>query len=133
MENLLSVMESDLRETIEGEFGVTAIIVYADGTEQTKSVNDPTTDLKAQVRYFSQEMNPETGEIVVVNKAFANFRRTSLDQIPEAGENIYIRIPISPQVGAPIESFVATATKSPNSVTDMGTIKFELQKAVQSS
>ena len=132
MENLLAVMESDLKDTIEGEFGVTAIIVYADGTEQTKSVNDPTLDLKAQVRYFSQEMNPETGEIVVVQKATANFRRTSLDQIPEAGETVYIRIPISPQVGAVVKEFVATATRSPEGNTDIGTIIFSLQRPTQS-
>lgn len=131
MENLNVTMEKDLGQTIEGEFGVPVSITFADGTSQTKSANDNTIDLKAQIRYFTLSENPETGEVITVYKPVISFRRTSLNQIPEPGERFHIRMPISPELGATIEDFVHSETHSPEGPSDMGFIRYYVQRAEQ--
>lgn len=55
-------------------------------------------------------------------------RISSLIRVPKAGENWYIRMPISPVVGAAKERFVFTATRSLEHGTDIGFIRIYPQR-----
>ncbi len=123
MENLRAQIERDLGESIEGEWKIPVELTSPDGQVQRYSLNDPSQRLGGQVLYFSRQTNPETGEMIIVNQPVVSLRVSSLIRVPAAGENWFIRMPISPTVGAPVRSFVFTPTRSPEHGTDIGFIR----------
>lgn len=128
MENLRAAIEKDLGESIEGEWGIAVELTAPDGTVQTKSANDSTKLLKGQVLYFSQPVDPITGEQTIVNMPVVSLRISSLDRVPANGETSFIRMPISPVAGAKKVSFVFTGTKAKEHGTDIGFIRIYPQK-----
>ena len=128
MENLREQIELDLYDSIEKEWGIPIELTSPDGQEQIYSANNPTELLKAQVLYFTRKTDPETGEEIIVNQPVVSIRLTSLDRIPAAKENWLIKMPISPQDGAPVQTFVITPTRSAESGTDIGFERYYPQK-----
>jgi len=129
MENLRAQIETDLYESIEGEWKVEAELTSPDGVTQIYSKNNPTEKLGGQVLYFTRSLNPETGEAIIVNEPVLTLRISSLDRVPANGENWFVRMPTSPQAGAPKENFVFTSDRAKNAGTDIGFIRMYLQRA----
>jgi hypothetical protein len=132
MENLRAQIELDLHESLEGEFKIAVELTSPDGVKQIYSKNNPSELLGGQVLYFSKRADPETGEIIVVNQPVVTLRISSLTTVPKAGESWYIKMPISPEIGAAKERFVFTATRSPEHGTDIGFIRIYPQRIEQS-
>ena len=65
---------------------------------------------------------------MVVNEPVVTLRQSSLDQIPEAGETWYIKMPIAPLPGAEIKSWVFTPTRAPEHGTDIGFVRLYPQR-----
>lgn len=128
MENLRAQLELDLHESLEGEFGMPVELTSPDGVEQIFNRNNTLELLKGQVLYFSKREDPETGEIIVVNQPVVTLRISSLIRVPKSGETWYIKMPISPEVGAAKERFVFTATRSAEHGTDIGFIRLYPQR-----
>jgi hypothetical protein len=128
MENLRAAVEKDLYDSVEGEWKMEVELTSPDGERQIYSKNNPTEKLGGQVLYFSSRENPETGETIVVNNPVVSLRISSLDRVPQAGENWYIKMPISPIEGAEKVSFVFTPTRSPEHGTDIGFIRIYPQR-----
>lgn len=131
MENLRATAEKDLYESLESEWKMPVELTSPSGIKQVYSANNPTELLGGQVLYSSRRENPETGEIIVVNQPVVTLRVSSLVRVPQAGETWFIKIPVSPIVGAPKHSFVFTPDRSPEHGTDMGFIKLYLQRISQ--
>ena len=66
MENLRAAIESDLHDSLEGEFGMAVELTSPNGVQQIYSKNNPSELLKGQVLYFSRREDPETGETIVI-------------------------------------------------------------------
>lgn len=128
MENLRAAIESDLHDSLEGEFGMAVEITSPNGETQIYSLNDPLELLKGQVLYFSRQVDPETGETIVVNQPVVSLRISSLEVVPQPGENWYIKMPISPVQGAEKQSFVFTPTRSIEHGQDIGFLRFYPQR-----
>jgi hypothetical protein len=128
MENLRAAIENDLAESMEGEWKIDVELTDPDGNVQTMSANDPTATLGGQVLYFSQPVDPITGEQTIVNMPVVSLRISSLDRVPANGEKWFIRMPISPVAGAEKVSFVFTGTKAKEHGTDIGFIRIYPQK-----
>jgi hypothetical protein len=128
MENLRAKIESDLAESLEGEWGMPVELTSPDGQTQHYNVNNPDKLLTGQVLYFSRQENPETGEPVIVNNPVVTLRLSSLIRVPAAGETWLIKMPISPRENAEKQSFTFTVNKSPEHGTDIGFIKFYPQR-----
>ena len=128
MENLRAQIERDLGESIEGEWKMPVELTSPDGQVQRYSLNNPSELLGGQVLYFSKQMNPETGEMIVVDQPSVSLRISSLIRVPAAGENWFIRMPTYPPVGAPMRSFVFTPTHAPEHGTDIGFIRIYPQR-----
>lgn len=131
MENLRATAEKDLYESLESEWKMPVELTSPNGIKQIYSANNPSELLGGQVLYSSRRENPETGEIIVVNQPVVTLRVSSLVRIPQAGETWFIKIPVSPVVGASKHSFVFTPDRSPEHGTDMGFIKLYLQRISQ--
>lgn len=131
MENLRETAEKDLYESLESEWKMPVELTSPNGIKQVYSANNPTELLGGQVLYSSRRENPETGEVIVVNQPVVTLRVSSLVRIPQAGETWFIKIPVSPIVGALKHSFVFTPDRSPEHGTDMGFIKLYLQRISQ--
>jgi hypothetical protein len=132
MENLRAAIESDLNDSLEGEFGMAVELTSPEGVQQIYSKNNPSELLKGQVLYFSRREDPETGETIVINQPVVTLRISSLINVPQAGENWYIKMPVSPQEGALKQRFVFSPTRSPEHGTDIGFIRLYLQKIDES-
>jgi len=128
--NARELVESDLKYTLEGEWGLPVELVDPDGNTYTTSANDPTLDLVGQVMYDTTRMDPDTGNIIVINNPVVSLRRTSLARIPQAGESWIVRIPIRPEYNAPKESYYL-GDLPPEGGASIGFIRLYLTKAQQ--
>jgi len=128
MENLRQAAEADLKDTLEGEWKMIVELTSPDGIVQTNSLNDPDELLGGQVLYFSKRLDPETGEIIVVNNAVVTLRISSLLRVPAAGETWHIKMPISPVEGADMKSYVFSPDRSTESGSDIGFIRIYPQR-----
>lgn len=128
MENLRAAIESDLHDSLEGEFGMAVELISPNGEQQIYSLNNSSELLTGQVLYFSRRVDPETGETIVVNQPVVSLRISSLTVIPQPGENWYIKMPISSVEGAEKQRFVFTPTRSIEHGQDIGFIRIYPQK-----
>jgi len=128
------IIESDLYETLEGDFGLPVeILDPATGTWQTKSANNPTEDLQGQILYDSIIQDPNTGLDIVVHKPVVSLRRSSLTTVPDAtpGENWAVRIPLKPSASAPKVTFrIGRVTEGGDSI---GFVRLYLERIEQSA
>jgi hypothetical protein len=139
-ENLRETIESDLQDTLEGEYGQRIYsLIGPDGIEyaynkhfESELGTDPEQNpLKGQILYNTQEENPDTGEIVVSHQLVVTIRRTSLARIPANGERWYIRLPISPEAGAELKDYVFTPTTPLQDGIDIGFVRIYPQQGEQ--
>ena len=121
-------IEKDLIDTIEGEFRMTVELTSPDGEKQTMSKNNPTEKLYGYSRYSSLSLNPETGEMTIVNKPVMILRITSLNRVPVSGERWFIKFATSPVAGSPLQSFVFTPDRAIEHGQDIGFIKIYPQR-----
>lgn len=103
--NLRELVESDLLDTLEGDWGLPVELVAPDGVKYTKSANDPTLDLVGQILYNTIVQNPDTGAEMIVKKPVVTLRLSSLTRVPLAGEKWWVRIPLTPSYTAQKEGF----------------------------
>ncbi len=104
---LRAEIEEDLAETLEDpdDFGMPVILINPDGGVQSISANDATSALYGQILYDS--LGQDENDIQTIDHApVVSLRITSLDRVPQSGEEWSVRIPISPVVGAPIVTFL---------------------------
>jgi hypothetical protein len=128
MENLRAAIEKDLADSIEGEFLIEVELTAPNGETQIYSKNDPDKKLGGQVLYYTRRENPETGEIIVVNEPVISLRISSLNIVPKSGETWYIKMPISPVIGAEKKDFIFTPTRAPQDGFDIGFLKIYPQR-----
>jgi len=121
--NLRQLAESDLSHSIEKEWGMSVTLIDPDGEIYT--------GLKGQVLNFTQQENPETGEIVVINKPVITLRISSLDRVPLPGENWIITYPTSPVSGAATKDGLFSATRAPEDGSDIGFMRMYPQDTEQ--
>jgi len=126
--SLREQIEKDLHDTMEGEFRMTVELTSPDGEKQTYSKNNPSEKLVCYSRYSSLSLNPETGEMVIVNKPAVCLRITSLDRVPVSGERWFIKFATSPVSGAPLQTFVFTPDRAIEHGQDIGYIKIYPQR-----
>ncbi len=131
MENLRAAIESDLAESLEGEWKVPVELTSPDGETQIYMKTSAITLLGGQVLYFSKRENPITGEVEVVNQPVVTLRISSLIRVPKNGEKWFIKMPTSPRRDAELESFVFTATRPVEHGTDIGFIRIYPQRIEQ--
>jgi len=128
MENLRTVIEKDLYESLESEWKLPVELTSPDGVAQIYSKNDPTELLGGQILYFTERESPITGEMAIVNQPVVSLRISSLDRVPANGEKWLIKMPISPVADAEKITFVFTPTRSKEHGTDIGFIRIYPQK-----
>jgi hypothetical protein len=90
--------ESDLRDTIEGEFGVPVTLISPDGEAVNSAVDGR--PLMGKVRWAQTTADPETGVPVAVYNPVVTLRRSSLPRVPATGENWGVIIPNGPRPDA---------------------------------
>lgn len=123
MENLRETAEKELHDCLESELGTPVELISPDGKVQIYSANNPTELLSGQVKQFSRDVNPDTGETIIVDNPAVTLRISSLDRIPAPGESWFIRMPVSPVAGSPKKSFTFKVDRAPEKGTDLGIFK----------
>ena len=126
MENLRQAIESDLHESVEGEFAGRVIITYPDRYKQEYSLNNPTEYLRGTFRNFTLQMNPETGETILVRIPNIVLRTSSLYASIIAGENYYVKI--QDPITGEWKSYVQSPTNAPVDGEDIGFQRLYLQR-----
>ena len=102
--NLRELADTTMIISVEGVFGLPAELTDPDGVEYT--TNNRGTTLKGQLLFDSVEVDPDTGEVMAVEKPIAVFRRLSLTRVPKDGEKWFIRMPLEPKESATKVSLV---------------------------
>ncbi len=128
MINLRAQIEKDLGDSIESEWKMPVELTGPDGITQKYSVNNPSALLGGQILYYTQSINPETGETIIVNKPVVSLRVSSLTRVPQSGEKWYIKMPVSPIANSPFKDYVFTPTRAIEDGQDIGFIRIYPQK-----
>lgn len=134
MGDLRELIESDLKETLEGDYGLPVELLNpATGLWQIYSENDPTELLQGQVHYDSIMQDPNTGLDIVVHKPVVTLRRSSLTVVPDAtpGSNWAVRIPLEPSASAAKVTFrIGRVTEGGDTI---GFVRLYLERVEQES
>ena len=124
MVNLREIVESDLEKTLEGDFGQTILLTPPGGVEF---------EARGRIDYNTQDSDPDTGAPILVQVSSVTLRKSTLAQIPAAGENWFIKIPESPVAGAALLNRAMSTTRAPKNGDAIGTIQVFLQEVDQSA
>lgn len=119
MMNLRKLVEADLETTLEGDFALPIILVAPDGSETT---------YQGRIDYESTEFDVETGAMLVESIPVVTLRRSSLTQIPSAGENWGVRIPVIPDPDADTTLFLWDGVE-PEVGKSIGYLRLKLTRA----
>jgi hypothetical protein len=124
--NLPALAEADLRQTIEGDFGIPVTLIPADtGIPIDKTVDGR--PLTGKVRWSQPEVTEE-GQTVVVPAPVVTLRRSSLPRTPKTGENWVIVIPSGPRPGSPLEHFSLDPAYAVEGGKSLGKVRLPLVK-----
>ena len=128
--NLREQAEEDLGFTLEGEFGNLVELIAPSGQIINTNVLDGS-PLKGQILYDTVRENPDTGATIISNEPIVVLKRTSLSQVPKAGEGWAVRIPTDPSTSAPMENFKISPDRPPEGGRSLGFIRLYLQRNEQ--
>ena len=128
--NLRERIETDLKTSLEGVWGLPVVLISPDGEVINTSLNGG--DLFGQVLYDTIRVNPETGEPMVVGNPIVTLRRSSLSRVPVSGEKWIVKIPTDPSETATLEDFINDPTRPVEGGRSIGFIKLYLRRARQS-
>lgn len=120
--NLREQAETDLAVTLEGDFGLPVELTGPDGLTQS---------VTGQVLFDHRELNPDTGEEIVIAEPVVTLRRASLSRIPQPGETWFVKIPQTPSTSATLAPYVINRDRPPEGGGSIGFIRLYLQKARQ--
>ncbi len=87
--DLRALIESDLEDILEGDFGLPVTLISPAGESVT---------VMGQVAYDTRKFDPVTGAEMIINLPVVTVRRSSLSTIPADGENWAVKIPSTPTV-----------------------------------
>lgn len=116
--NLREKSEEVLNTTLEG--------LWALSVELTSPLTGLTKSYKGQVMFSYMLDNPEGGEPLVVEQPAVVLRISSLDEVPQANENWFIRIPNAPSESAPLENYALDGSRAPRNDGSIGLITLYL-------
>jgi hypothetical protein len=116
--------ESDLGDTIEGEFGVPVKLITPDGETVAAAVDGR--PLLGKVRWTQGEVDPETGVAVAVPNPVVTLRRSSLARVPATGENWGVIIPNGPRPDAAPAHFVLDGSYAVEGGRTLGKVRLPL-------
>lgn len=124
------IATSGLKLSLEsGGFGLPVELIAPDGTEiKTNEVGDK---LKGQVLYDADGIDPESGDLIVVEETTVTLRITALSRVPLAGENWGVKIPVNPAIPDVLTQFIVNTDKSLTNGRSIGFIKLFLKDAEQ--
>jgi hypothetical protein len=95
--DLRAQIETDLGDTLEGDFGLPVTLISPAGESVT---------VRGQVAYDTREYDPITGAEMIIDLPVVTVRRSSLSTIPADGEIWAVRIPSTPSVTGTLETYV---------------------------
>ncbi len=95
--DLRAQIETDLGDTLEGDFGLPVTLISPAGESVT---------VRGQVAYDTREYDPITGAEMIIDLPVVTVRRSSLSTIPADGEIWAVKIPSTPSVTGTLETYV---------------------------
>lgn len=128
--NLREAVESDLGKSLEGEWGLPVVLVAPDGTVIDTSLNSGEA-LTGQIIYDTVQVNPDTGDSMIVSKPVVSLRRSSLSRIPVSGEKWLVKIPITPSTTATLEDYMIDPSRAVEGGRTIGFVRLYLRKVKQ--
>jgi hypothetical protein len=133
MENLRTLAEKDLRDTLEGEFGLPVVLIVGDGASSARY--DKTTDgrpLVGQVLWSQPTINPDTGEKIAIYAPVVTLRRSSLPRVPKSGEDWIVLLPEGPaDTGVPSVAYRMDPAYAVEGGKSLGKVRIPLVAAKQ--
>jgi len=123
-----ALVESDLGDTIEGEFGILITLISPTGISFKEKKGGGS--LKGFVRHSYKDTRPQRGanDQVIINSPVVKFRLSSLPVIPETGAEWTIGISDKTISGAEIDWYLLDPNKPVEVNRDKGTVKLFLVK-----
>lgn len=128
--NLLHLLRDKSKKINESRFGVPFTARRPDGSLQTLDAVTGEPLRTMQIVYNTVRQDTVNGEDVVAPDPNITIHATSLDPVPNAGENWIFTIPVSPVPGAAMKSYLM----SPDRIFKedvLGAYTIQLQELIQ--
>ena len=116
------IATNGLKASIEGNFGLSVVLIDPDG--DTIDTNEDGNTLKGQVLYDRIGEDPETGDEIVVKEISVSLRKSALSRVPQAGETWKISFPLDPADPNTLTTHLLTKNKAPVTGGSIGFIKY---------
>ena len=129
MTNIRKLAEGHLKKTLEGEYGLPVILINPEGEVIDTNNNDDA--LTGQIFYDTLVTDLMTGGEAIDSNPVVTLRLSSLPQVPEAGQDWAIKIPIVPDPDAETQTFTLSKSQPPEPRRSLGLIKLYLEKTSQ--
>ena len=123
------IATNGLKRSIEGNFGIAVELTDPDGNDIT--TNEAGETLKAQVLYDFDSIDPESGNMIVVEETQVSIRKTALARVPAAGEKWGIRIPVDPSDPSTLTQYLINTDEAPVGGSSIGFITLNLKQVDQ--
>jgi len=124
------IATNGVKRSIEGNFGIAVELTDPDGNDIT--TNEVGETLKAQVLYDYDSIDPESGNMIVVEETQVSIRKTALARVPAAGEIWGIRIPVDPAFPDTLTQYLINTDEAPVGGSSIGFITLNLKQVDQS-
>ena len=115
---------------MEGNFGLPVELIAPDGTEI--KTNEVGGTLKGQILYDTEEIDPNTGELIVVKETRVSLRISALSRVPLSGETWGVKIPLDPALPDILTTVIMNTDKAREGGQSMGFITLFPKDAEQS-
>ena len=79
--------------------------------------------LKGEILYDKDAIDPETGDLIVVEETFISIFKEHLARIPKAGERWVIKFPLNPAAQTVLSTFYLGSGRAPTNGSSIGFIK----------
>lgn len=119
--NLRALIETDLSQTLEGEFAMLVTLISPDGVVYSNGVDG--NYLKGQVVYEKIELNTTTGAEQVVREPAITLRVSNLVRVPVSGEKWVVKFPDDPREGTVKSTYVLDGSRAIQSGESIGFIR----------
>jgi hypothetical protein len=128
MNNIRALAEKDLSQTIEAEFAIPVVLISPAGQRITETINGK--PLVGRVLWERKEINPDTGEPVIVPSPTVTLRESSLPVVPKTGEQWYVQIPSGPRPDSPMTHYLTDINAAVELGRSLGVINLPLVLAI---
>lgn len=122
---------ADMKKLNISDWSLPVILIAPDGVKYALDAETNETLKAVQILYDRKEIDPDSGEQIMVKEPVVTLALSSLSRVPKDGENWSVQFPMDPTKPDVLTTFLFTSDKAFKDGQSLGFIRIYPQKADQ--